>query len=794
MTFIAILFWFSLIFIIYTYGLYPLIIFCLAAIKKRKPLKGCIIPHVSFLVIAHNEEGVINDKIKNCLELDYPSDKIEFVFVSSGSTDNTPKIIASYSERRVKLIVLNENRGKSFAINQVVPELNGEIVLFSDARQIFNSNCVRELVNNFNDPSIGAVSGELMLSTIRENKPIKGINLYWSYEKFLREKESSVYSTLGATGAIYAIRKELFEPIPDDTVLDDFVIPINVVKRGYRVVFERNAKAWDSVTETHGKEFERKTRTLSGNYQAISNNLYLFNYKTNPVFFQLISHKFFRLLVPFFFLMLLITNVLLEGFGYRCFLVLQIIAYLFSVIGLKYNYGIFGLLGTFIVMNCASVVGLYRFLTRELDPSWKTSQQIERKYRRSLYRLLPASLVFAILLVGVIFSYIYSSNHSYTKLMELFFWLTVLIAFYTYIGYPCIILLLSLIIGKKIRKVDIEPMVSIIITAYNEENKISQKIENSLLLDYPKDKLEIIVASDGSTDSTNEIVRKYTDRGVQLIYVEGRVGKTETQNKAIKITKGEIIVFSDAASMYKKDAIRKLVRNFTNSEIGGVCGKCQYIEPEKGGQTSIPTKLYWWYETLLKKTQTHIGVITGASGLIYAIRKELYFPLPPHIISDMVEPMMIVKKNKRFVYEPEAIAYEETTTDFRREFNMRVRVISRGMVGIFYSRKLLNPFKYGWISFQLFSHKILRWFIPLYLIGIFMTNAFLISENFYLHLFVIQNIFYLSAILSFYLQNQSKRNVVLDFFAYICVLAAASFVALFKVLEGKQSIVWSTDR
>ncbi len=369
--FIHLLFWFSLIFIFYTYILYLIIIVLLASIYKKEPNKGHITPYVSFLIIAHNEGQIINDKIKNCLELEYPQDRIEYVIVSCGSTDDTDKIASSFEYKNVRLIRLNENKGKSFAINKVVPELKGEIILFSDARQIYETNCIKELVANFNDPTLGAVSGELMLSSKKKKEGPKGIYLYWNYEKLLRINESYVYSSLGTTGAIYAIRKELFESIPDDTILDDFVIPMSILKKGYRVIFDNKARAWDLVTESLSKEFRRKIRTIGGNYQAFSRMPFLFSYKNNPVFFQFISHKLFRLIAPYFLLLLFISNIFLDSIGYSLFLTMQISFYLFSLVGIKYYSGIFGIFGTFLILNFATVIGLYRFLTNSLDASWK---------------------------------------------------------------------------------------------------------------------------------------------------------------------------------------------------------------------------------------------------------------------------------------------------------------------------------------------------------------------------------------------------------------------------------------
>ena len=775
------LFWFSFFFIIYTYLLYPTIIYLFSVIMKKKPSKSYITPSVSFLIVACNEEMIINAKITNCLEIDYPKDKIEFIIVSSGSTDNTEKIVSSYTEDNVKLVALKENRGKSFAINRVVPKLKGEVILFSDSRQMYEPDSVRELVANFSDPMVGGVSGELMLSS--SVKGTRGVYLYWNYEKILRRAESDVHSTVGTTGAIYAIRKELFEPIPDDTILDDFVIPMNVVRKGYRVVFDRHALAWDTVAGIWEAEFARKIRTIAGNFQAFFRMRYLFSYKSNRVFFQFISHKVLRLLIPLFLVTLLVANMFLESLFYDLFLKAQIAFYLISMVSVMFSRGLFGIFGTVLVFNVSVIIGLYNILMGNVNVAWKSPSKSTNK--KVLINL--AALLLLVSIAGLLFIQYFM----HLKLAEFFFWLFFFLTIYTYILYPFALASLSFVFTKQIKKADIQPSVSIIISAYNEEKQIRGKLDNTLSLDYPADKMEVIVASDGSTDKTDEIVGEYSDRGVRLIRLEGRVGKTETQNQAVLSAKGEILIFSDAASMYKQDAVRKLIRNFADPEVSGVAGKCEYTESPFGGDTALPTKLYWRFETVIKKSQTQLGTIAGASGLIYAIRKKDYIPLPSDIISDMVEPMMIVKQNKRFVYEDEAVAYEPTTSEFRQELRMRVRVIARGMVGMIFMRKMLNPLKYGWISIQIISHKIFRWLSPLCFIGLFITNLLLISNDTYLTLFLIQLSAYFLAVAILYL---GKKSIVGSILLYIFTSAFASLVALVTVLRGRRVIVWETER
>jgi len=375
------------------------------------------------------------------------------------------------------------------------------------------------------------------------------------------------------------------------------------------------------------------------------------------------------------------------------------------------------------------------------------------------------------------------------------FWLMLFLIFYTYIGYPLLIFLLSFFINNPVRKYDIEPTVSLLIAAYNEEKHIREKIENSLSLDYPKEKLEIIVVSDGSTDKTDDIVREYKNRNVILYRVEGRVGKTEARNRAVKVAKGEIIVFSDATTIYKKDVIRKLVRNFSDSRIGLVSGRYKYADATKNASTGWTSTLFWNYENLIKSKQAKIGTLTGASGCINAFRKNLYTPLPGDIIEDLVEPLEILKSGYRIVFEPDALAYEMTTENATQEFKMRVRVISGGMRGIWYARKVLNPFRYPFASFQLYSHKILRWFIPIFAILLFIANIFLIRESgLYYFCFILQSIFYLLAVAGLILDLLKIKIKIISLPLYFCTLNLASLVALIRNLKGGRSTKWETAR
>jgi cellulose synthase/poly-beta-1,6-N-acetylglucosamine synthase-like glycosyltransferase len=377
--------------------------------------------------------------------------------------------------------------------------------------------------------------------------------------------------------------------------------------------------------------------------------------------------------------------------------------------------------------------------------------------------------------------------------MNIAFWIFVTIILYTYFGYTLLIPVIALFSQRQSIKKDIEPKVTFLITAYNEERSISAKLEDTLSLDYPKEKLEVVVASDGSTDRTDEIVKEFADRGVVLKRVEGRIGKTATQNEAVKTATGDIVIFSDATTKYNRDAIKKIVQNYADPEVGAVSGRYEYINPT-GAPVGIGTILFWKYENFIKSMQTRIRTITGCCGCIYSVRKEAYVPLPPDIISDLVEPLKIIQRGYRIVFEPDAIAYEETTEKPSEEFKMRIRIITRAMRGILYVKSLLNPLKYLFVSFQLLSHKVLRWLIPFFLAGLFVSNIFLLGHWFYNLIFIAQMVFYSAALLGLVADALNKRLRVLAIPLYFCVVNTASLLAFFKTLAGQKTVTWETVR
>ncbi|MDD5259290.1 MAG: glycosyltransferase family 2 protein [bacterium] len=366
-------------------------------------------------------------------------------------------------------------------------------------------------------------------------------------------------------------------------------------------------------------------------------------------------------------------------------------------------------------------------------------------------------------------------------MMVIFYWTAVILIFYTYFGYPLLIALMSVLYGKIVAKQWIYPRISLIIAAHNEEKDIAKKLRDSLNLDYPQDKYEIVVVSDGSTDNTNDIVRNFQDSGIRLLALPERKGKTSAQNEAVKSAKGDILIFSDATTVFQKDTIKQMVSNFADNNVGGVGAELIYVNKNKTA-TGEGTGLYWKYEKFLRKKESEVSSLIGVSGCAYAIRKSLYEEIDTSLISDFVAAQMIYSKGKRVVFESEAIVYEETNSKIKDEFKMRVRVATRSLYGLWYMRKLLNPFKYGMYAVQLISHKLLRYLMPLFLVFLFLTNIVLLVKGFGYRVFLlVQIVFYLSALI----QGVTK---------YFCTMQIALLMALVNFLHGEKNVLWKPQR
>ncbi len=388
------IFWIAAALVGYSYLGYPAWLWLRSRWSPRPVRRSSIIvPSVSAVMVVRNEEAVIARKLENLLTLDYPPEKLDIVVVSDGSSDRTPAILADNANNsgapaeapsegrpslrtsgvrnRLRILMKPVSQGKAAGLNDAIQLASGEVLLFTDARQQIESGALRLLIENFADPDVGAASGELMLGDPASGETGKGMGLYWRIEKKIRELESASGSVAGATGALYCARRQLLAsssmPLPAGTILDDVLLPMQIVRQGFRVVFDSRARAWDSPDLGEGREFARKVRTLSGNYQLLQIAPWLLR-SENPIRFEFVSHKLSRLAVPFALLALLIASALLPLPIYRAALGAQLAFYALSLAGLAgVKIGPLARIAdparTFVVLNFAAMVAFINFVT-----------------------------------------------------------------------------------------------------------------------------------------------------------------------------------------------------------------------------------------------------------------------------------------------------------------------------------------------------------------------------------------------------------------------------------------------
>ncbi|MEO1202678.1 MAG: glycosyltransferase family 2 protein [Pseudomonadota bacterium] len=379
-------------------------------------------------------------------------------------------------------------------------------------------------------------------------------------------------------------------------------------------------------------------------------------------------------------------------------------------------------------------------------------------------------------------------------MIEIAFWLFAVLVVYVYAGYPLILFLFSrLKPAQSFPRPSEAPSVTLLISAFNEEDCIADKIENSLALDYPGKSLKIVVISDKSDDRTDEIVESYADRGVQLLRMEDRGGKTLGLNAGVADSDSEIMVFSDANAMYRSDAIWALVTPFDDPNVGAVVGESTYSDAEEDSGES--ESLYWRYETAIKALESRSGSVVGGDGAIYAVRRALYQPMAADVLSDFVNPLQVVEQGYRCIYEPNAISVEEVAGSYDKEFRRKVRIVNRAWRATMKMKRLLNPLVYGAFAWQFISHKLLRWLVPVFLFIALALNVLLLgTHSVYSVLFGLQIVFYNLALAGAVLRDRMRLPFILYVPYYFCLVNIASWKGIVEAYGGKTYTTWSTPR
>ncbi len=375
-------------------------------------------------------------------------------------------------------------------------------------------------------------------------------------------------------------------------------------------------------------------------------------------------------------------------------------------------------------------------------------------------------------------------------MIETLFITSVLFILFAYLGYPLTLLVLSVVREKSVRRSGITPSVAIIIAAYNEETQIEAKLENTLLMEYPRDRLQIIVVSDGSTDGTNDIVRGYAKRGVELVQTDGRVGKERAQQQGLSHARGEVIVFTDVATMSDPHCLKNIVRSFADETVGCVSSEDRVIKEagKIGGEGA-----YVRYEMWLRSLESRIGSIVGLSGSLFAVRSLLCRDFPGELQSDFRTVLVCIREGLRGVSDPSVVGFYRDVPDESDEFDRKVRTMVRALTVFSRNIDLLAVWRYGIPSYELLCHKLLRWLVPWFLLIAFISNAVLVFQSFpYFVLFALQVISYLGAAVG--IVRRKNKNPLLRVATYFVRVNLSIAVAWWRYLKGKRIVTWEPTR
>ena len=377
---------------------------------------------------------------------------------------------------------------------------------------------------------------------------------------------------------------------------------------------------------------------------------------------------------------------------------------------------------------------------------------------------------------------------------ETIFWLCAAVVVYVYAGYPLLLLIASTFRSRPIKKSKIWPTVSVIITAYNEERALARKLENTLSLDYPKELVEIIVASDCSTDQTDEITRSFESQGVRLHRQPNRFGKTSAQNAAVEKARGDIIIFSDATTLYEPNVLKVMMPSFADPTVGCVAGRLIYVDPSSTN-VGRGARSYWGYESFLKRHESKVCSLIGASGCLYAVRRSAYVPMYDEACSDFLIATKMMEQDLRAVYEPLAVCFEETNRAPGKELQMRVRVITQTFTDLWRHRGMMNPLRSGFYAIQLISHKVLRYLVPFLLLIMVLCSAMLAAHS-VLHFSVLIGVllFGLIALVAWRVELSNIPSSVLPLPYYFVLANLASMLAVYKFVTGERYARWEPIR
>ena len=775
----------------YVYAGYPMCLRALVRLRGERPIRRAeITPRLSFVISAYNEADVIEKKLDNALSLAYPRDVLEIVVVSDASTDGTDEIVHRYAGRGVRLERQPERNGKTAGLNRTVPTLTGEIVVFSDANAMYERDALLKLARNFADPQVGCVTGEARYVIGEQTAADVGERVYWDYEIQIKRLETALGSMVGGDGAIYAIRRSLWRSLPD-AAINDFLNPLQIVEAGWRAVYEPEAVCYEETAGKVASEYRRRVRIVSRSWRAVFQARGVLNPLRVGLFtWSLVSHKMLRWLSGVFVAagavaaLAIVATALQQHPLATLGLGLATAGVLAAAARGRRIAAVCAYVGT---IYAASLVGVLKGSLGHVSGVWSTPRQHDQSRPRAIGPVAPVGVLLQVgVAVAVGVGLLLLRPLSAPRLTLAAFWTSALGLAYVYIFYPVILAAIRRVWSRAVRRQPIEPHVCVLIAANDEAAVITAKLQNTLALDYPSDRLDILVASDGSVDDTNDIVRLFAPR-VQLLEFSPRRGKIAAINAAMASVTAEIVVFSDANTFLEPDAVRMLVRDFADPQVGAVSGDVVLV----GDRAALGRSedLYYRYERWVQRAESEIGSMIGADGALYAIRREL-FVAPPEdtILDDMAIPMAVVKAGRRVVFEGDARAFERGSESAREEFSRKVRVVA-GAMQFIGRRDSAVPLASAQVIFSLLSHKALRWLSPLFAAVTFVSSAMLAPAGpLFAFVFAAQ-----CGVLLFALAGcipTLRRMAPIAVAHYFCLLQLAAGIGFVRGLTGRQSVLW----
>jgi cellulose synthase/poly-beta-1,6-N-acetylglucosamine synthase-like glycosyltransferase len=647
------------------------------------------------------------------------------------------------------------------------------------------------LVRNFSDPAVGCVTGEARYRQKSATAAEAGEMAYWDYEISIKRLETGVGSMVGGDGAIYAIRAGLWWTLPEDAI-NDFLNPLQIVAAGWRAVYDPDAICYEETAGTTKREYRRRVRIVSRSWRAIFQAPAVLNpFRVGLFTLSVFSHKMLRWMTGVFLLAgilapLGMADPIEAEHSWKvaaATLLVLILAVVVAPVRRVLSYGLY-----FLVISLASVVGVVNGTIGRVSGTWTTPRADtpgvprSRSARLVTGRFLEGAFwlaVFAFAMVVVL----RGRTAAFTGL----FWGALAALTYVYVGYPLLLRALKPLWRRPVRRDEVLPSVCLFITANDEDGVIDAKLRNSLELDYPRNRLRVLVASDGSVDRTNAIVRSFASEGVVLVEFPERRGKIAAIDSAIAGVQEDVVVFSDANTFLRPGAIRALVRNFSDPEVGAVSGDVALV----GERAALarPEDLYYRYERWLQQAESEIGSMVGVDGALYAVRRELFVPPPADtILDDMAIPMAVIRAGRRVVFERDALGFERGSETAREEFARKSRVVA-GAVQFLRRPDSSVPLRDVQVVLALTSHKALRWLSPVFAALAFVASVALAPESpLFLWAAVVQAVFLGVGV--FGCLPSLRRWHIVGLAHYFWLVQAAAAVGFLRGLSGRQSVTW----